>query len=328
MNRGNVLILGAGASYHLGYPTGEGLINSLKNWHNGRKIYCSNGLEGDLLSMESLYRVPFFDDLIQINNIPKYKNFFSALNENQVFKNIDTFLRNHPDQQEIGKQLIAAEILRCENRIWSTSENWYGQLVDSLVNCEDPEEILQSDLSIITFNYDVSLEYFLYDQLLKMPKFFPYLKDICEILQNRIIHVYGSVREASFEDIYKSYGNFYGSFKQEVHPTILLNEANKSSLEVIYGDKHKNRELPHIQSACELIYSAKKIYVLGFGFDINNTDLLKLSKLRSDQELLYTNFGNNGIINDRVKKLCGNNLLFKCSPKTVHKAFSEDFDLR
>ena len=120
-----IIILGAGASCHLGYPTGEELIDQIKN-------PTSSGLHTP-------------------------KELSDLLNEMQPLS-IDTFLSYHTEFEEIGKELIARAILDKEEISFLDSKNWYRLLVDALISqCKKPEDILFNieNLSVIRLGFCV-----------------------------------------------------------------------------------------------------------------------------------------------------------------------------
>jgi len=105
---------------------------------------------------------------------------------------IDAFLERRPDFRELGKLLIAANILRCEREgpFFGTEDHWYPMLADKL---DDPFDTLDfSNTAIVTFNSDRSLEQFLFQCLCNRHNKGP--DDVATALSRlRIIHVYGQL---------------------------------------------------------------------------------------------------------------------------------------
>ena len=211
--------------------------------------------------------------------------------------------------QEVGKLLIAAEILSKENRLYVPEKNWYDYIVHELISCDMPENILDNNLSVVTFNYSVAFEYYLYDQLTKNPRFSSVADEYFEKLQNNLVHVYGSVRGGTFNEIHRCYGTAFGRPQEEKFKwTRLLNEAASSKIKVIYEDKRKDVEdQSHIIKAKKLIQDAKRNFILGFGFDEQNTQLLGLRDLEN-KEVLYTKQDNRSdfelIVKNSFRRRC------------------------
>ncbi len=218
-----VLILGAGASCDYGFPIGNSLICSIIANINR---YLSNG------TFSPASR-PIFDNLANtiIRNDPA---------------NIDKFLRDHCDSfGEMTRIMIAATILDRESTYETiTSEisplgtkdnskadrfgfNWLKFVINSLTEkCSRPEDINQNKLSIITFNYDMSLEYYLLNNLLSNSKFKNEASNYIKNLD--IIHLYGSLRGASYDldNLLQEYGA-YDKFNFDDKDSCIVNRARE-----------------------------------------------------------------------------------------------------
>jgi hypothetical protein len=79
---------------------------------------------------------------------------------------IDHFLAWNESLRPIGKLLIAAVILECEAKRSVRDGGWYRFLVHKLVyGCSESADILRNNVRFITFNYDASLENYLFAAL-------------------------------------------------------------------------------------------------------------------------------------------------------------------
>jgi hypothetical protein len=136
------LILGAGASFDIGYPTGDGLKS-----HILLTIKKGNGL------YDMAMKADFSEDRISRFGIALAKS---------TTKTIDEFLLHRTDFIDIGRFAIAHELTMRENvPIEDRVENsWYLDLRRRLGS--KLEYLKPSELRIITFNYDRSLEHFLF----------------------------------------------------------------------------------------------------------------------------------------------------------------------
>jgi len=175
-----VLILGAGASKTFGFPIGKDLKDEIYLTLKNR----SNKVLNEFTTSDELRS--FVDRL-------KYS----------PEESIDEFLEHENDENiiEFGKKAIAAILLPYEkeetlfNNFITTGEknnkfNWYQYSWNQMNTSFDDFE---KNLSIITFNYDRSLEYYLFTVLKKK---FPGKNE--EDYKNKlksipIIHIYGKL---------------------------------------------------------------------------------------------------------------------------------------
>lgn len=135
-----VLILGAGASLPFGFPLGNGLLSRIFGLGSGNIYY------------DFLLRSGFDPNLIS--------NFQRDLKLSGR-SSIDAFLENNPQYVNVGKAAIAVLIAsgETEGNLFNpdNGENWYKYLLELLLSGLGPTEISGLNLSIITYNYDRSL---------------------------------------------------------------------------------------------------------------------------------------------------------------------------
>jgi hypothetical protein len=179
-----VLILGAGASIPYEYPSGEKLITN---------IY--NGTDPNNQNHE------LYSTLVELGYSNEFINEFRESLDNSTWYSIDSFLEYMPKFRKIGKIAIASVIIAKERSsqeaFKNSNDNWYRHLFNSLKCPFDNFD--QNELSIITFNYDRSLEQYL----------FKGLKDSYEGLDDNncaskiehipIIHVHGKLDDLPWE---------------------------------------------------------------------------------------------------------------------------------
>ncbi len=259
-----VFILGAGASAPYGYPTGAGL----------KDMIC-DGL-GDLLD-ELVPNAKSIGVSWEEANIKALKENFAA------FKNrycgspiplIDSFIARNPDISEEGRRLISLCVLAAEKNSRFLREiqeperqfDWYYLLFNIMVDTlEEPGSYVdfkKNEVAFITFNYDRSLEYYLYDALkntfgeIDLRKYKP-----VDLIPFKFIHVYGKIDNFPWEEPegleYKS--NYSIRDILRVAGNIkLIHERNDEFLDDIK----------------ETIIKAKNIFFLGFGYDEDNMTAL------------------------------------------------------
>jgi hypothetical protein len=245
-----VLILGAGASFPYGLPLGGELSQRIINDTADR-----NGELRRFLTIAGAH-----DDLVE-----KFRIAFSR----SATPSIDAFLARREEFTLLGKLVIAHIIKRCEapHLLWNRSpatDDWYPYLWHHLG--EGPlESFRKNKVSIITFNYDRSLETFLLEALLHNYQLEPpeNQKALQETIQ--IIHVYGTVE------------GDYGSVPQDNDECVRLLQASAANIRVIPEGRDATPELVECQ---KLLLDAEKICFLGFGYDASN-----LARLRANETI-------------------------------------------
>lgn len=141
LNEPTVLVLGAGASNPYGFPLGPGLKERLLARH-------SHTLPVHLQTLRPLGY-----------DTPDVTAFCEALRYG-THETIDVFLERKTKFRELGSYLIALTLQPFEKpEHLFPQRNWYGALFDALAF--EKEEPRAEQLSVVTLNYDRSLEYFL-----------------------------------------------------------------------------------------------------------------------------------------------------------------------
>jgi hypothetical protein len=383
-----VFILGAGASWHYGYPTGEKLVKKITERANNLQKYLE------------------FSARTQHGNIPAYiaemaksgasiqENWQSALDDCTALKTrleqvnplvIDYFLGWNPNLKSVGRLLIAWVILECEyhyeqnrsnlnrrealldsplesDRIRANNislqkfkDNWCRFLVHQIaINCKNSSDILKNAVHFVTFNYDISLERTLSGGLNHIELF--QHDDIEKFLTNdRVDHVYGKIRENPFERPpqlawrNQTLNTERVSVQQLVEYEDFLNRIYYASrgIRVIDPDD-KEADKSAIDAAVSAIRNAAHVYILGYGFDENNSKRLNLQESLwaikpTRQSVSFTNFGNSNRINKRASRVFFRNEAYfssemqqvaslnqsryEKSHRDVYEALELDFDL-
>lgn len=264
-----LLILGAGASHPYGFPTGPQLRNILLN---------------KFPSFASKYLGKSRWD----ENLAKIKNFVSRF-EKSSDEMIDYFLAtndNNPEIINIGKFGIFTSIYEAEiqsgfrEKSIDKDDDWYSyllfQLTNSIQNNESYEYVAKNKLTIITFNYDRSLENILGESLKN--KFDLTFEEVNKILSPiKIIHVFGRLPKTLYEDPNGGllYGNekFVGNVLSYSNEIKTLNERSRIDKTEISTE----------------IAKAERIFILGFGYAPENLELLNLDRnIKMETELFGT----------------------------------------
>lgn len=318
-------ILGAGASWHYGYPTGIELIKEVKKFAFEQSTIP--------MSAEQKHKRPNFSEY-DFSWAPKggnnnhYWDLYSKKME-ELYKKINTlnplvidyFLKENEDVADAGRYAIAYILLRCERSFtkykynfnslkfkcesdkrsaieyFQEEDDWYRFLLDKIIrDCHHIDDLCSKNrINIITFNYDISLEARLYESLSRIKMFENQYERIKEFIESIIFHVYGSLRDDftslnEEEDIFKSASEIAHRLRL-VHPKIEL----KDNCEQFYAN------------LAEKLKSSERIFFLGFGFDKNNSDLIGVFKIFTSgtkiQNINFINFENHNRINKLISDL-------------------------
>jgi hypothetical protein len=145
----------------------------------------------------------------------------------------------------------------------------YDNLTPSL------EEFKQNRLTIVTFNYDRSLEYFLFSALKHL-----YNKsdaEIAEALQSTpIIHLHGSLGPLPWQE--PGGIDYYPLFRRgnDPHETGKRIKVASENIVIVSEAQPKSKEF---ELANQRIKEAERVYFLGFGYYRVNLERLGLSQL-------------------------------------------------
>jgi len=263
-----VFVLGAGASCPYGYPSGIKLRGDIiSNFCEQYKHYINADPNLKPYIAKELY---------------KAKEFTDKFNKSST-KSIDLFLARNPEFEDIGKKAIALRILAAEyhSKFRESMKNkdldWYLYLFDRLtgdiVKKNDYIRLSENNVSFITFNYDRSLEHFLYESLVNSFNNIPPEKIKEQLLKLRIIHVFGQVAGLEWQDL--------PSKIEYLCDINLINiQGLVKDLRIIYEEK----ENPELEEARELINKVQNIFFLGFGYAKENLDLLNIPEILKPQQ--------------------------------------------
>lgn len=341
-----VIVLGAGASCHYGYPTGEELIdNIVQTIKTGHFI-------------DQVQQKMAFSKMPECKSLQQTLEFYDPLS-------IDAFLSQSIHNKTLvdeGMFFIAYEILRKEfpdklNRAERVNtptgkrikecNNWYRFLTNALVVGSTPDELVTSDLklNIVTFNYDVSIEYFLYSRFNDTPFFTKKQSNaFLEKLSKNIVHIYGQLEKYQWQGKTDgrnntSYGHVYDNDAYK------LAEQYHHNIRVMGKDRANADVIAAANWAKEKLENAVNIYFLGFGFNEDNVQLLDLhNTTRGARKIYCTNYGDSQKINNQIYKIFDQKVVcttgngersygtrgqasIHISTKGVYDALAYDFDL-
>ena len=402
-----VFILGAGASWHYGYPTGEKLVKKVIEKLSKLAEACqvtkkfNAPYSGEPPAFVKLFHEAGESQAPQIEAAwLNTANACEALAKRIKAVNppvIDYYIAQQNDKSRtLGELAIAWVILDCEresnnkkgniNRMEDIEESpsrdeaikgryidlskyedkWHRYILYQLsVGCEKSSDLKENKIHFVTFNYDISLEHHLYEGLTSNDLFEDV--DIKSFLkQERFFHLYGAIKEnpytlpcepVSSEMLSEIYNpvhldSRHAEFKRAAD---YVYSASKGIKTIASGTAGKRTDEPTIKSAREKVANARRIYILGYGFDQNNNSLLELEKLKirtdvnkeSMRKIMFTNYNDINVVNKVASKIfhpsrgtphfIDNYLLnqvpatgltdsFEKSKRDVYEALSKDFD--
>ncbi len=144
-----------------------------------------------------------------------------------------------------------------------SDDNWY-QYIFGKMRAPSFDEFGQNRVSFVTFNYDRSLEHFLYEALLT--RYRGGNSNAFELVKRiPIIHVHGML--GAFNPL--------GSDGRPYTPDVTTEAVQMAAGDIrIVSDADVETEL--FQTAREVLKRAKRIYFLGFGFNSDNVRRLEV----------------------------------------------------
>jgi hypothetical protein len=244
-----VLILGAGASKPYGFPSGRELLYEIRG-----------GLREEGFS--------FFREIKEQGIETGYiKDFCKELTYADP-PSVDAFLEHRSEFLEVGKMAITLLLIPRENEksLFDRpfdEHSWYQYLFEKL-RAPSFDEFVGNNLSIITFNYDRSIEHYLFTVL--KHRYNKSDEECAKILSNiPIIHVHGSLGSLPWQD---ASGRPYS-------PMYTINEIKAASgqIKVIPEQEDTSAEF---KVSFEIMNTASEIYFLGFGYHTDNLRRLKI----------------------------------------------------
>lgn len=268
-----VLVLGAGASMPYGYPSGKGLrqmlitpslfaplIDRVGIKPEEIEAFCRSFMLSGMKSIDAFLAQRGDDVLVSegltVGEVGKH-GIAIALRQN---KSLDTLFHN--PKSEAGSQI-------------DLSDNWYEYLWAQLskgVAKSNLSEFASNRLTVVTFNYDLSLEHYLFTAFVN--SFGCTGSQAAELLKPiQFIHLYGQL-----------FGNPLAAglsyeFQLDEHWQQIRSDAKL--IQVI--DEERELVSSNFPSAIRAIEWASRICFLGFGFDDTNVARLDLARIFADR---------------------------------------------
>jgi hypothetical protein len=253
-----VFVLGAGASHPFDYPVGatlfEEVVSNLSHASNREELCKLAGHQFDVEHVASFQQALFRSGL----------------------RSVDAFLEHRAEFLEIGKAIMARLLITHEqpDHLWQAdnAKNWMPYLFGRLMTTSF-EKFEDNRVSFITFNYDRSLEYFLFQSLKNT---FGKQDNECAALLSKIpiIHLHGRLGFLPWEGKEHEVTREY---KLDINPRAL--EICKRGIKVIHEDISDERD-QDFENAKALLREAEVVFFLGFGFAPLNAERLNLGGIQ------------------------------------------------
>lgn len=245
-----LFVIGAGGSAAALYPTGEALTEKI----------LVDLRRGEILHRKTL-QAGFAEEQIEA--------FRSSLHDSSL-NTIDSFLELMPDFRGIGTFAIAAELISNENEetlIALGRTSWYGKL--RRVLGKGTEELHRSHVKFVTFNYDRSLEHFLFKAYSAVGV--PNTEKLPHLMRNLgFIHMHGSLSPLPWWQ--KDASRPYAATSDTA---MILASSKQIAL------AHESLSIDYAGlTISQLIEEAQTIYFLGFGFAPENMNKLGLGSFK------------------------------------------------
>jgi hypothetical protein len=235
------------------------------------------------------------DPIERNKRLPEIEKFIEVFNKSRM-RSIDKFMANNPALSTIGKYIIAFEILRAEtNSLFGEEaklqkdilasgqidpidllsetlfqgDDWYfylyNRIIEGLVGKDALPDFSNDNLTFITFNYDRSLEQYLYEALRNTFSEIEEDKITQTLKKLKILHIYGQVASLEWQD-----RSDCVKYKPNINESLLQRAAG--NVRTIYEEQQN----PELEEARNLLGQADQIFFLGFGYDSENLKVLNL----------------------------------------------------
>jgi hypothetical protein len=240
------LILGAGASAPYKYPTGFELTQKILKLEENKEL------------------LNYFAD----QNSGLVNQFFQSFRMSTAMS-IDSFVAKNPKYTEIARTAIAMVLIEMEDSDvffnHTITDHWYRYLVNKL--CPDSWDAFDpSRIRIVTFNYDVSLEFFLVTAVSHM-----YGMGAAEVTEKlaklEIVHVYGKLDRPL-----DTYGQIRTNIETDADNVDATMHDVRNASRGIHLMGEGREDIRHLQTIQNIIHSSDQIGILGFGFDAVNVE--------------------------------------------------------
>lgn len=295
-----VFVIGAGASYEVKMPLGVHLKEKIKELLDIKFDHSTTPITGDRYIAKALERKIGLGSQEEANEYNRYLAAAWHIRDALAQAiSIDNFIENQEDDRisTMAKLAITRSILSAEQKSllfpkdergrsdidWRRiTDTWYHGLFQTLVEGRAKSDIgnLFSNVSFVTFNYDRTLEFFLFESI---KNYYNVENDIAAELVNgvSITHPYGVVGVLPWQTKPGVRVNF------GVPDTINLLDIS-NSIKTFSEQVDDQTSLINIRSR---ITESKRIVFLGMAYHDANMEILQPESATSIDRIIGTAFG-------------------------------------
>ena len=267
-------MLGAGASKTYGFPIGTELVDRITTGSTDRP-------RGDYA------------------RTPEFRELATQLKQSDSLS-VDRFLEHRPSLVEVGKLALADALLSCEAsphlfdhdfraKRNGNADSWYRYVLERMM--APFNKFGANQVAIVTFNYDRSLEHYLFTAL--RHRFFdvPEIELVTCLQTIEVVHVHGQLGRLPWQQGKDHLAECPYDLSNDRRPPLIASAARGIK---IISDPIAEDD-PEFQRARLLIAEAKRVFFLGFGFDATN--MSRLGRLNGEnaagekQRIVATCFG-------------------------------------
>jgi hypothetical protein len=323
-----VFVLGAGASWHYGYPTGEELVADVLRCTQRLRQYLERRISANYNAIFQPKIVAQIEGSYPENSWDRWRACIAQCDDliNRLQSTaplvIDYFLGWNRPLEKLGRAMIACALLEREShgagkhnynrvlkynlgpksaqfRYQDFNDNWVRFVVHQLLlGCADSSQLDQNNVRFVTFNYDRSLERLLKDAL-NGADFLKRVDIDAFLAPGRIVHMYGALNgvlpdASGFQAMISGGGvSTFGEADS------LLDFCVSASENIRVIDPHSKGLGTECAEAQGMLDAAENVYFLGFGFDPNNTFRLGWPSQRQNRNIYFTNMDDAMTVNKR-----------------------------
>jgi hypothetical protein len=274
-----VLVLGAGASMPYGYPSGKTLRDQIASGKYDARLreYF------DRVSREAISQ---FSKSFLSSQLPSIDEFLSHRGLEPIEENSEVTF------EQVGKAAISLALRENRNLDYllhnpsisdegrrkldlNYGDHWYQYLwkrISDEVPHDNPSELSENQITVITFNYDLSLEFYLLETC--SATYGIHKQEAAAILSKiKFVHLYGALSGQPLSDKSYQVSEYSKTLDDNKWRTQLY--ADIRTLNVMYESRQNSSSV--FDEAYEAFSIADVVCFLGFGFDPVNTQRLRIS---------------------------------------------------
>jgi hypothetical protein len=246
-------VLGAGASYCYHFPLGQRLCQTVsEDFREG----------GGLL--EAFLRNTTFTK----GELEEFIRELQYSGQNSI----DAFLENRQEYLNIGKAIMSFLLISYEqpDLLWTFQPNNWMRYLFERMRASTLEAFSQNEVAFVTFNFDRSLEHFLFESLKKTSGASD--EDVSAVLSEiPLIHLHGRLGFLPWQRTTSA-----RAYSPEVNAEMI--ELSVQDIKLVHEELKDGRDKDFTE-AQRLLGLAERIYLLGFGFGDVNVSRLGLPDL-------------------------------------------------